>query len=183
MCESFFSFFHTSGGKCSGLKTYQLQSSEASQGWLFDALSHQRICSCRLKTKGAKTVSLVTDTSHWLMQPQCGTAAPHPHPSGQDPLPSLHITQWPETKRGREAKKEKRNPDHLFHLLNESNFLPESTRRVRTSVATLNYLTLIRINKSWRDQDRAVTATADFGSTSISPCWGVILCCGHLHSQ
>lgn len=82
--------------------------------WLFDALSHPRICSCCQKTKGAKTVSLVTDTSQWLMQPQCGTVAPHPHPPGQDQLPSLHISQWPETKRGREAKKETPTISSIF---------------------------------------------------------------------
>lgn len=126
--------------------------------WLFDALSHQRSCSCCQKTKGAKTVRLLKDMSPWLMQPQSGVVAPHPRPAGQDPLPSLHITQWPETERGREAekRKRKRNPNNLFHLLNESNFLPESTWRAHMSMAPQNYLTLIWSNKSQCDQDSAV---------------------------
>lgn len=48
-----------------------------------------------------------------------------------------------------------KNPNQVLRLLNESNFLPESTRRAHTSIATLNYLTLIQINKSQRHQDCA----------------------------
>lgn len=48
-----------------------------------------------------------------------------------------------------------KKPNQLLRLLNESNFLPESTRRAHTSIATLNYLTLIQINKSHRHQDCA----------------------------
>lgn len=48
-----------------------------------------------------------------------------------------------------------KKPDQLLRLLNESNFLPESTRRAHTSIATPNYLTLIQINKSRRHQDCA----------------------------
>lgn len=94
------------------ITNHHLQSSEASQGGSCDFLTLSvtgAVVPAVRKTKGAKTVSLVRDTSPWLMQqPQCGVVAPHPRPPGQDPLPSLHITQWPETKRGREAKKKKK---------------------------------------------------------------------------
>lgn len=71
---------------------------------------------------------------------------------GPVPISSHYSVTWNQEGKG----SEKRNHDHLFHLLNESNFLPQSTRRAHTSVATQNYLTLIRINKSRCDQDSAV---------------------------
>lgn len=76
-----------------------------------------------------------------------------PPSSGPRPSPSLHIIQWPETWGGGGCK----NPCHLLRLLNESNFLPESTRRAYTSIVTLNYVTLIQINKGRRHQDSSAT--------------------------
>lgn len=47
-----------------------------------------------------------------------------------------------------------KKPNQL-RLLNECNFLPESTRRAQTSIATLNYRTLIQINKDQHHLDCA----------------------------
>lgn len=52
-----------------------------------------------------------------------------------------------------------KNPRHLLRLLNESNFLPESTRRAYTSIVTLNYVTLIQINKGCCHQDSRTAAS------------------------
>lgn len=170
------------------LKSHHLQSSEASRGdsWLFDALGHQSSCSCRQKTKGGQNSKsgerrvTVTDAAPVR---GCCFSPPSSRP-GPSPIASHYSVTWNQEGEGsKKEKRKRRNPDYLFHLVNESNFLPERTGRACTSVATQNYLTLIWINKTQSNQDSAVAATADFDSTSISRCWGVILCHAHLNSQ
>ncbi len=63
-----------------------------------------------------------------------------PHPPGQDPLHLFTLLS--------DLKPRGQKSNQLLRLLNESNFLPESTRRAHTSIATVNYPTLIQINKS-----------------------------------
>lgn len=128
----------------------------------FDALGHRRGCPCCQRAKGPKQY-VWWETRHcdWCA-PVEGRGCCPPHfvsdqlsPSSRPgPFPSLphYSVTW---NRGGEGKKKKK-PHHLFHLLNESNFLPESTRPARTSMATRNCLTLIQINKRHCDQDSVI---------------------------
>lgn len=121
----------------------------------FVALSHKRSLFSLSKNGGAE--NSVSSERHVSVNDVllCGGCCPlhsvsdqRPPSSGPRPSPSLHITQWPETTGPKQ-------PHHLFHLLNESNFLPESTKRAHTSIETLNDLTLIQINNNHCYQDCA----------------------------
>lgn len=121
----------------------------------FVTLSHKHRLFLLSKSKGAKTVCPVRDMSVWVMcscvgvlsSPLCLWPASPILQAKTLSISSHYSVTW-----NQGAKK----PHHLLHLLNESNFLPESTRPSHTSIATLNYLTLIQINKSHRDQDCAI---------------------------
>lgn len=96
----------------------------------------------------------VRDVSLWMMcscvgvlsSPLCLRPAPPTFQARNLSISSHYSVTW-----NHRAKK----PNQLLSLLNECNFLPESTRRAHTSIATLNYPTLIQINKSHRHLDCA----------------------------
>lgn len=109
-----------------------------------------------LKERRAKTACPVRVVSVWVMcsyvrvlsSPLCLWPAPPILQARTLSISSHYSVTW-----NHRAKK----PNQLLRLLNESNFLPESTRRAHTSMETLNYLTLIQINKSHCHQDCATT--------------------------
>lgn len=112
------------------------------------------VCSrCKRAAGRKQCVQWGTCHCEWCA-PVWGCCPPH---SVSDQLPpilqakTLSISSHYSVTWNHGAKK----PNQLLRLLNESNFLPESTRRAHTSIATLNYLTLIQINKSHRHQDCA----------------------------
>lgn len=126
----------------------------------FDALGHKHGCPCCQRAKGPRQYV-------WWETRHCDWCAPVEGGVLSSPLRlwpafpilqarTLSISSHYSVTWNRGGGGQKKIPHHLFHLLNESNFLPESTRPARTSTATLNYLTLIQINKRHRDQDSVI---------------------------
>lgn len=121
-----------------------------------DLVFYNRLC-LWLKATEAKTVCPVRDMSMWVMcacvwggvvlSPLSLTTPPTIHRARTLSISSHYPVTW--------NHGDKKKSNQLLHLLNESNFLPESTRHAHTSMATLNYLTLIQINKSHHHQDCA----------------------------
>lgn len=128
----------------------------------FVALSHKHSLFLLSKSTGAETVCPVRDMTVWVMCSYVGVLSSSLCLWPTSPVlqaKTLSISSHYPVTWNQRAKK----PRHLLRLLNESNFLPESTYIHRN----LNYLTLIQINKSHCHQDCAATI-ADVENASIS---------------
>lgn len=110
-------------------------SSKRAQWWKLYVQSSQGCVSVSdALLHGSVVISLLSQTSSPILQARTLSISSH------------YSVTW-----NRGAKK----PNQLLRLLNESNFLPESTRHAHTSIASLNYLLLIQINKSHHHQGYA----------------------------
>lgn len=131
---------------CRITQSHQHPSSQFSKIIMWLCLSHSLAQSVLWKERrGENSVSWerCVSVSDVLL---CWGCCPLPSVSDQPPIlqaRTLSISSHYSVTWNHRAHK----PNRLLRLLNESNFLPESTERAHTSIATRNYLTLIQINK------------------------------------